>query len=683
MRKTRLLTIVMVLLLGVAAQCQPIEQAKKLMLAYNYTKAITLLEREARYAETRDQAAPLLAECYRMQKNFAGMRAWYSESVKLPGVKPESFLYYGQALQSTGDYYKAKEMYLEYARRNPSDSRGLMYAAACDSVNGPWLKTPALFDVKNATNVNTTASDFGPSVYANGFTFASDRRQDLMENNKYGWTGNNYLDLFYAEPKTKGDFYNEISTPKSMKSHFNQEYHDGPASFANNDQLAFITRTFKDKAKREDGFRTNLLKMFYSEKADGKWSAFKPFFLNSEDYSVGHPALTPDGKTLYFVSDMPGGLGGTDIWACKKEGDKWGTPKNLGSPVNTSGDEMFPEVAPDGSLYFSSNTLPGYGGLDIFKTRLVDNQWKTPVNLKSPANSSYDDFAMAWSSNMQTGLLSSNRPGGVGLDDIYSFNKLPEPEPVIPPEPKKPALVSGYVKDKTNMQPVANATVFMWNKCSGKVFVAKTDANGKYTVPVEEACNYLVKALQKSYMADCLPITYDKIEPGANLTIPSDLLLDKLTVTKSWKVENIYYDFDKWNIRMDAKPGLDKLVSIMKENPITVELGSHTDCRGTFEYNDRLSQRRAESAVQYIVSQGIDAGRITAKGYGEHQLTNKCADGVKCTEAEHQLNRRTEVRVTDLKVETPENEQFDGSKYKAGELLDVKSLNNDFFLPCK
>ncbi|MBK7030053.1 MAG: OmpA family protein [Bacteroidales bacterium] len=382
---------------------------------------------------------------------------------------------------------------------------------------------------------------------------------------------------------------------------------------------------------------------------------------------------------------MPGGAGGTDLWLCKKEGENWSQPINLGSKINTSGEEMFPSIQSDGSLLFASDMLPGYGGLDIFEAKATAQGWSDPVNAGLPLNSSFDDFAMNYAPGTKNGFFSSNRPGGAGSDDIYAFKKLDIPTPVIPipVETPKPAFISGIVKDKTTMLPIAGATVFIFNPNSGKVNVLKTGADGQYKLLVERAAEYTVKAMKPKHISDCTPLLVTEIIPGTTVNAPRELLLDKLEVNRTFKIDNIYYDFNKFDIRADAKPELDKLVRIMNENPINVELGSHTDSRGSFEYNDKLSQNRAQSAVNYIVSTGINSSRITAKGYGEHQLTNECADGVKCSDEQHQANRRTEFKVIGYTAPTTIMDQFDPEKFSNGEELDARLMPGGFFNPCK
>lgn len=664
------------ILLSVLMSCQSIYKAQKQMDKYNYASAVEILKKVSANEKTRNDALPLLADCYRLQHDIVNAKETYAQAVAVPGAKPESFYYFAQALQSTGNYEDAKEMYLKYSQMNPSDHKGKQYAAYCDSVLGPWKAIKPGYEVKLANNLNTNQSDFGPAFYEGGLVFASDFNSNPGEGKEYGWTGHGYLNIMKSKPASAGDFWGNMEEASEFSSKINQAYHDGPATFSSDGNSIYFTRSFFGKAKREGNYKTNLLKIYYATKTQGEWGEIQPFFLNSKDYSVGHPSLSADGQTLYFVSDMPGGQGETDIWMCKRKGADWGPAKNLGKPVNTKGKEMFPSMRSDGVLFFSSDGHPGYGSLDIFETKDENGKWTTPENLHRPINSSFDDFAVAFAPGNKNGFFSSNRPNGVGSDDIYAF-RVVEPAPVLP------TLIAGFVKDKTTLQPLAGASVFLYNPFTGKVKVLKTDADGMYKSVIDKQADYVVKALMPNFIADCSPFPITLLKEGNTNMAPRDLLLDKLTVNKTFSIENIYYDFDKYKIRDDAKPELDKLVRIMNENPVNVELGSHTDSRGSFAYNDKLSQNRAESAVKYIVNSGIDKTRIAAKGYGERNLINKCFDGIKCSSAEHQANRRTEFKITSITIPVTNPDQFDPSNYIDGQELDSKTLPLDFFGKCK
>jgi outer membrane protein OmpA-like peptidoglycan-associated protein/tetratricopeptide (TPR) repeat protein len=670
-------TLAFVLLLCIAFQASAVEsirKAKREINVYHYTSAITILKEiiAENDPKTVNEATFLLAECYRKKNDFIRAADWYGKVIQQETPDPLSYLYYGMMLRSTGEYQHAKDIFMKYNHEVPADPRGKKYAAYCDTVM-VWQKRENKFEAKNAAALNTSTAEFGPVFVGNRICFTSDRFLTQGKQEVYGWTGNNYLKIFYADIKNSGDLLSDFSAPVPESAEINSAYHNGPATFDGSASVIYFNRTFKGKGKLDaNNIREDLLQIFYSVKANNQWSKPKPFPYNSPDYSVGHPALTADGNTLYFVSNMPGGIGGTDIYMCHKENDKWSKPVNLGPKINTEGNEMFPEITDDGILYFASDGLPGYGGLDVYISKKVKGEWSSPENIGAAINSSFDDFALAPYKSGKSGLFCSNRPGGAGDDDIFIYREVP-PAPVIPPQ----YFVSGCVKDKVSNQPVPGATVFLLNEKEGKVLVVKAGANGCFKTPVILGISYKAKAMQPGYIADCESFQFDAKEVKTDLSLPRDLMLDKLAVNRKFVLENIYYDFDKWNIRPDAEPSLNSLVKIMTENNITVELGSHTDCRGTAVYNQKLSQRRAESAVQYIITHGINPSRITAKGYGESEPVNKCVDGVKCTEEQHQANRRTEFKVVsfDLKPQ----EVFNADSYKEGEMLEVKALPTDFF----
>ena len=665
-----------------------IKEAKKEMSLFNYSKAIVTLRKavNSKNPDIMREASFLMAECYRRQNDPGNAGIWYKKSLEISNPEPITMYNYAQALRSSGDYKEAKTMFLLYDSAVPTDQRGKIYASYCDSAF-IWTGRIPRFEVQNISTVNTPESEFGAVFYHNGILFASDRVLKRQEEKTYGWTGNNYLRLFLAEPVSQGDPDGNFLPSEPFPRLDGQSWHNGPASFNKDNTEMFINRTLldRDKGKKDsDLIRTHLLKIFTASFVDGKWLKPEPFFLNNNEYSVGHPALSPDGGTLFFVSDMAGGSGGTDIYFSIREAGKWSDPVNLGESVNTFGNEMFPYLAGNGDLYFASDGLPGFGGLDLFVTRKTDGKWINPENLGYPLNSSYDDFSLATADSCKTGFFSSNRPGGIGSDDIYFFTPSPPPSPPSPPPLPTPSFISGCVKDKTTMEPILSGTVFLLDIERGHVLILKTNEKGCFKAPIDKGKSYKVKATQTSYLPDCLSFNIDNLSKQNDLTIPRDLLLDKLEMNKRFTLENIFYDFDKWNIRPDAELSLNNLVRIMKENYVTIELGSHTDCRGSEEYNRILSQKRAESAVRYIVHQGIDPVRITAKGYGKSQLINRCncTAGVECTETEHQANRRTEFRITgwsDQKINPPAK----ADSFNEGDIINVREFPDGFFGDCK
>lgn len=378
----------------------------------------------------------------------------------------------------------------------------------------------------------------------------------------------------------------------------------------------------------------------YARLPDGTWSA-EPFIHNNvAEYSIGHATLSPDGNILYYVSDMPGGQGGTDIWYSEKDSDgNWSVPMNAGSGINSKADECFPNIGPGGELYFSSDGFAGMGGLDVFRSSGTKATWDRPVNLRYPVNSSGDDFAYLTTYDGEEGMagyLSSNRKGGKGGDDIYSFT-FEKPKIII--------VLKGTTTDKSTGKRLSAAAITLYD--GERQIMAKkySDDSGTFEFILDKDRTYKVLGQKRGYHADSAKVSTIEITQSDTLEVA--LLLEPIfEVGKTFELENIYYDFDKHNIRADAAAILDELVRTLRDNPtLKIELSSHTDSRGSNVYNEALSQRRAQAAVDYIVGRGIARDRMVAKGYGETKLVNQCADGVPCSREEHQANRRTEVTI--------------------------------------
>jgi outer membrane protein OmpA-like peptidoglycan-associated protein len=550
-----------------------LKDAIREMQLFNYSGAIKLLQKAVTDKDQakQEQAILLLAECYRKQNDIPMTLKWYRKTLDLKDNNVSRFYYYAQALRSTGDYKEARRWFLKFDSLSPGDPSGRIYAAFCDSAI-LWKEKAPRSEVINAILLNSPQSEFGVIRDGDGILFASDRYSYIQKGQTYTWTGNSYLNLYFSNLQRSDSSGYTYTPPLPFEFPVVRSGHEGPVAICKTCGVFFITTTFTshDKGRKDPGkVRTHLLKIFTTRRINGSWSPLQPFFLNSDEYSVGHPALNPGMDTLYFVSDMPGGNGGTDIYLCTRKDSIWGNPVNLGRGINTQGNEMFPYAGPGDTLYFASDGHCGFGGLDIFSSRKVNGVWAKPENQGIPINSSYDDFSFFPDQGDSSGWFSSNRPGGKGGDDIWFYRSF-----------RKPELL-------------AVATV---------------------------------------------PKKVDSVLPS---------LPEHLAFNRSYLLENIYYDFDKWNIRQDAVASLDSLVHLMQAFPITVEIGSHTDCRGSDLYNQLLSQRRAESVVQYLTGKGIPPSRITFRGYGKSQLINicNCSQPDPCTEQQHQENRRTEFRI--------------------------------------
>lgn len=656
-----------------------IRKAERHVKYYHFSKAIPVLLKTADSdnENMKNKAIPLLAHCYRLTNNMPEARVWYEQAVQIEGADPICYYYLGQAYRSLGMYDEAAGAFSTFNAIYP-DSLDVKKFNNYSVEIKDWLNLPPMAEINNVQMLNSRYSDFGPVFYKKGIVFTSDRKKNSTEESVYGWTNFGYLNMMFAQPEYAGNWLSPMTPPEEMKNNFNQKYHDGPAVFSNDFKRVYITRTVDRELKRDnDNIRTSLLKIYYADIDEGKKLRYKSFPFNNKNYSVGHPTLSADNNRIIFSSDMPGGFGGSDLYISTRNGDTWSKPVNLGACINTKGNEVFPCWVADTILFFSSEERMGYGGLDIYCTRMKDSQWSEPINLKAPINSSFDDFGIAVSANLTDGLFSSNRPEGKGSDDIYAFRNLlfEHKKPFIP-------MVSGYVKDQQTLLPIQQATVFLFDQAKNEVRIAKTDSTGYFKAPAQYNRIYMAKAMKENYLYDCQTF---RIENDSTLTcfkLPKDLLLSKLQINQITRL-NIYYDLDKWDIKDEAKILLDSLVTIMKSHPITAELSSHTDSRASVEYNNVLSEKRAKSAVDYIISQGIGASRITSKGYGESKLVNHCADGVVCSEAEHAVNRRTEFRITSIDPQSFEPQyKFDLKLFQEDDVINPAMLEINFFGRC-
>jgi len=691
MRYRIIILVLAITLTGISEGVAGNRKANRYFELYKYAKAIPLYKKSAEKgseAEKRE-ATFRLADCYRMINDVKEARSWYARGIEFYDPEPLHYYYLGQALRSLEEYDAAEQAFLKYAELNPDDERGPLFARYSREIQE--LDMPdELVEISNSTSLNSPYSDFCPVFYKEGLLFTSDRSSALIDENLYGWTNYGYLDLYYSQPAFFRDFWSEMSVPRRMSDVFNQTWHDGPASFSSDFETIFITRTTKMKVKRdENNFRTSLLRIYSGEITGNQRVKYEPFPYNSETYSVGHPTVSADGSKMIFSSDMPGGFGGSDLYISEKNGTEWSQPENLGPLVNSFGNEVFPFWLNDTTLYFSSDGHFGYGGLDLFESRWDGKVWQAPENMRKPVNSSYDDFGLVFHRDMNEGFFSSNRPGGLGADDIYAIRNYSGIPSRIWEKPKEGQLLAsgpfracGYVRDKITMDPLPEASVFVINSKTHDVYVFRTDTSGLYCLPVEKDLLYVAKAMKPGYFDDCVTFRFSAPDSAETNTVPRDLLLDRYEVNKTFVLENIYYDLDKWHIRPDARPPLDRLVQLMKQYPIAIELSSHTDSRASHEYNDVLSQRRAEAAVRYITLKGVNPMRMEAQGYGETRLVNRCADGVPCSEEEHQANRRTEFRILETASDYYGREPFNPDIFRDGEKIPVQVLDPDFFKGC-
>ncbi|UYQ95760.1 OmpA family protein [Chitinophaga horti] len=607
---------------------------------FKYVKAAQLYERAYSKKKTL-YAAGRAADCHRLTNNYREAQAWYAIASGR-GATPIHILQHAQSLQQNARYPEAQLEYQRYAAADNgvTEKQLKRWTLSCDSAM-LWMQSPANIRVTNLASLNSPQSDWAPVPFAGGIAFASDRsgetrinengnallrfdRGQSPDTRRYAWTGNEYLNLLF---KSSTD-----SSIRVFPLQADTRYHVGPASFTADGKEIFFART-KVQGNGSGAMNTVHVAIFSSKKDDaGNWSSPVAFFFNKADaYSVGDPFISADGQQLYFSSNMPGGKGGADIYTCRRQADgSWSAPENL-AHVNTDGDERTPAVV-NGWLYFASNGHIGMGGLDIF---YVSANGGTPVNMRYPVNSPQDDFAFSLDASGQLAYLSSNREGGIGSDDVYRVAYI------TPPTYTLQGIASG-----TGKAPLPDANISLLQ--SGTIIArTRTDATGKFELKLNTGEPYQVAIQKDGFKSDTIDIAPKRDTTVA--IIKNEFNIGELEVGKTIALTNIYFDYNKADIRADAKPELDKLVRLLKTHPaMSIELGTHTDSRGNDAYNEKLSQRRAESVVAYLVKSGIADERLKARGYGESQLLNSCANGVVCSEAEHQLNRRTEFKITGL-----------------------------------
>ena len=500
-------------------------------------------------------------------------------------------------------------------------------------------------------DINNEYSNFGTSYYGQDkIIYASPRKGSKLIKNVWKENDQPFLDLYIGDVSEDG----EITNVSKLNKDVNSRYHEADVVYTNDLQTVYFTRDnyYKGKVNKDKEGMVNLAMFKADVVAPGEWKNIEPMPFNNPDYSVGHPALSPDNKTLYFVSDIPGGFGKTDIFKVSINDDgTYGSPVNLGSKINTAGREMFPFMANNNILYYSSDKPGGMGNLDIYAAKLDGRS--EPINLGAPINSFNDDFAFLKKPGDDHGYFSSNRSSGKGDDDIYYFKEL------VPLKMPCTQIAEGVVRDKKTGRRVPGALVILYDEAGKELDVQIVKEDAKFSFDVDCESNYKVVGSKENYTEDSKQFTSNAdLELGIDLDLTIDkgakeeALVTKIEYDQCQEaldnIDNIYFDLDKSYIRPDAASELDKVVKIMKRCPnIKIEASSHTDSRASKKYNEALSQRRAQSTVDYIVNVGgISPDRIHAVGYGETRLRNRCSDGVKCSEAEHQVNRRTQFDIS-------------------------------------
>ena len=542
--------------------------------------------------DLRGYIAYRMAECNRLINNTGKATSAYMNAIRYD--YPDTvYLRMGQMLQKTGRYPEAIKNYDIYMENDPSNLLAINGIQGCELAPG-WKKNPTRYEVRRMDKFNSRRGEFSPMLAGDKYDqlyFASSRSKD-KDAKVSAITGQNNNNLFLVKQDEKGAWL----APVELEDEVNTEYDEGTPSFSPDGNTMYYTYCAQDP----EGPRT--AEIYISTRSSAKWGkGTRATIVKDSVTALGHPSISPDGKYLYFVSDAVGGFGGKDIFRARVAGNDFGPMENLGEEINTPGDEMFPYVRDSVTLYFASNGHPGMGGLDLFKaTQDSTGKWKVE-NLGAPINSMADDFGITFAGKEERGFFCSNRNDARGYDHIYSFER-----------PTITIFIEGIVND-VDEYPIEDATVRIVGKdgLNVKVPVKK---DGTYRVELERDIRYVMMASARGYLNQNYELHTGPEEK--NETYIVDFFLSP--ISKPVVIDNIFYDFDKATLRPESKKALDEMIKMLNDNPnVTIELGAHTDRKGTDQYNERLAQRRAQSVVDYLIAGGIEAARLEAKGYGE------------------------------------------------------------------
>jgi len=583
-----------------------------------------------------------LGNSYYFNANYEGAAKWYRKLFAfLPSVEePTYYLRYSQSLKAIGKDKESQEWFDKYAKKaglsNKKYKNAEDYLALIEENSGR-------FEIKSLS-INTPGIDFGTAFWEDKIVFASTKDTATLFKRRSAWDGLSFLDLYQAKRNPDGS----LTDPTKLKGDVNTKLHESTPVFTKDGKTMYFTRNnYLEGKKGKNENNVTLIKIYKAILENDQWTKITELPFDSDNYSTAHPALSPDEKTLYFASDMPGTLGQSDLFKVQiNEDGTFGKPVNLGKTINTEGRETFPFVNDENEIYFASDGHPGLGGLDIFVSKInEDGTFATVQNVGSDVNSPKDDFAYWIDTKSRKGFFTSNRDGGQGFDDIYKFletRKL-----------KCEQVLYGKITELATNEAIPEAKISLFDSHFTPMGEVMSDSNGDYTFAVECGKTYNVRAEKTEYTTKEEKITVDNANGKTNLNIALEKEKCKVAVGddlgKCFGIKMIYFDLDKSNIRKEAALDLEKILDVLSQNPtMKLDIRSHTDSRATFKYNEDLSDRRAKSTINWLIKNGVSPDRLTGKGYGEYQLVNQCTDGVNCTEEQHQMNRRSEFIITAL-----------------------------------
>ncbi len=688
--KRFLLAIILVFSIHtINAQDQDLDRAKRYFDRTYYSEALPLYETAIETVRTLEVVRNL-ADCYYYTNDLKNAQKYYRYLIKnfSKDLPEEYYFRFSQTLKATASYAEANQVTRDYLT-SKGDTAGVANLNRDLKTLENVIALGERYKIKNI-EINTPNSEFGAIKNGENVVFSSAKKEAGTFDKVYKWNNESYLNIVTIP-------YQNINAKDSVATNFspevNTKMHESNAVFSADGKTMYFTRNnTKNGSRAKNKEKISNLQIYKAELVNGKWSNIVSLPFNSQDFSCEHPAISPDGKTLYFASDMPGGKGGFDIYSVDINGGSFGTPKNLGDNINTDKKEQFPFVSKDGKLYFSSNGHEGFGSLDVFVSDSKGNDFSKPVNVGLPVNTGVDDFAFNIDSDTKEGFFASNRKGGKGGDDIYSILETKE---LIVEDCKQ--FIAGIITDVDTKLPLDKALVVLQDNNKKEIESITTTTDGKFSFTVACETGYTVVASREGYTGDSRSFNLQKernVINDASMALKSlevikqeeviaqqekkkaeeavkaqeKVVAEKVKKEKTEKIiaqekdvvkdnkdrlviktEPIYFDYDLWYIRRDSKVILDRVVELMNKYPeMIVEIGSHTDRRGGITYNRILSENRAQATRDYIIDKGVSPKRIQAKGYGESVPVVNCASDDSCTEEQHELNRRSEFVIKEL-----------------------------------
>jgi len=644
MSKIKVIILLIVFGLSGYAQERKIVKADKLYTSYAYIDALEIYERVANKGFISAEILQKLGDSYYFNGRLNDANKWYELLLGLKEkVEPEYYFRYSQTLKSLQQYDKANEMMATFANIAKNETRSNLYLNEADYLK--QIKAHSGRYKIKSVKINSAFSDFAPSFSNDKIVFSSNRATSGFIKRVDKWTGKPFSNLYLAKLDSANmiDFGNVERFSKKNK----RKFHESTAVFTKDGKTMYFTSN-DQKLSQENKNTSLLLKIYRADLIKNEWSNITELPFNGQNFSCAHPALSQDEKTLYFSSDRKGGSGLSDIYRVTiLSNGRYGVVENLGKKVNTEGRETFPFISESGELYFASDGHPGLGGLDIFVSPEYNGNYSRVYNLGEPINSALDDFSFVIKETKRKGFFCSNREGGQGYDDIYALEETKKMEYLTE------QVLIGTFKDEVTNELVSDVDVLLYDSNFKLIGKTKTDREGKYKFDVAVGQQYYVRIQNDQYITREVSVVIKDIAGGTILPVESEKKIIGIGIgsdlSKILKIRHIYFNFDKIDINRDAAADLQKIIEVMKIYPkIGIDIRSHTDSRGSKTYNLKLSDERVQSTINYLTKSGINKDRLTGKGYGESQLINNCSDGVKCSSAEHQRNRRSEFIITSM-----------------------------------